>query len=79
MKNMAQCVVKNYCHNKLVLDSLEEGDLISIKEHILFSHWAVYAGKSHNYIIMFLSIYVRQHRIKGRCSLLAYDDDDIGF
>ncbi|XP_071126695.1 phospholipase A and acyltransferase 2-like [Mytilus edulis] len=43
---MAQCVVKNYCHNSLVLDSLEEGDLISIKENILFSHnhWAVYAG-----------------------------------
>lgn len=58
MKKMAQCVVKNYCHNSLVLDSLEEGDLISIKENILFSHnhWAVYAGKSHNYTIMFLSI-----------------------
>ncbi|CAG2226069.1 PLA2G16 [Mytilus edulis] len=42
---MAQCVVKNYCHNSLVLESLEEGDLISIKENILFSHnhWAVYA------------------------------------
>ncbi|XP_052077001.1 phospholipase A and acyltransferase 2-like [Mytilus californianus] len=41
---MAQCLVKNYRHNKFVLDNLEEGDLISIKENILYSHWAVYAG-----------------------------------
>ncbi|VDH98883.1 Hypothetical predicted protein [Mytilus galloprovincialis] len=39
---MERCLVEN--HNRLVLDSLEPGDLIAIKDNILYSHWAVYAG-----------------------------------
>ncbi|XP_063414030.1 phospholipase A and acyltransferase 3-like [Mytilus trossulus] len=39
---MERYLVEN--HNRLVLDSLEPGDLIAIKDHILYSHWAVYAG-----------------------------------
>ncbi|CAC5424350.1 PLA2G16 [Mytilus coruscus] len=41
---MERCLAKNYFHNRLVLDSLEPGDLIAIKEKIFYSHWAVYAG-----------------------------------
>lgn len=31
-------------HNRFVLDSLEEGDLVQF-DRGMYSHWAVYAGR----------------------------------